>query len=77
MLSVWSSDIRNGNLTAYNDRVLDYTAENRLDYVSMPGLEAEFAYDALGRRKTMRRGSTETVFIHDGDMDLAKAARSE
>ena len=44
----------------------------------MPGLEAEFAYDALGRRKTMRMGrGVETVIVHDGDMDLAKAAPSQ
>ena len=62
----------NGNLTAYRGQTLVYSSENRLETLSGAGVEAEFSYDAEGRRKRMRVGNTRTEFVHAGTMEIAE-----
>jgi hypothetical protein len=57
----------NGNLTAYRGQTLAYSSENRLEALSGAGVEAEFSYDAEGRRKRMLVGNTSTEFVHAGN----------
>ncbi|MBL4540150.1 MAG: hypothetical protein JKP96_15945, partial [Oceanicaulis sp.] len=53
----------NGNLTAYRGQTLVYSSENRLETLSGAGVEADFSYDAEGRRKRMLVGNTSTEFV--------------
>ncbi len=62
----------NGNLTAYRGQTLAYSSENRLETLSGAGVEAEFSYDAEGRRKRMLVGNTSTEFVHAGTMEIAE-----
>jgi RHS repeat-associated protein len=62
----------NGNLTAYRGQTLVYSSENRLETLSGAGVEAEFSYDAEGRRKRMLVGNTSTEFVHAGTMEIAE-----
>ncbi|MBL4539931.1 MAG: RHS repeat protein, partial [Oceanicaulis sp.] len=62
----------NGNLTAYRGQTLVYSSENRLETLSGAGVEADFSYDAEGRRKRMLVGNTSTEFVHAGTMEIAE-----
>lgn len=62
----------NGNLTSYRGQTLVYSSENRLETLSGAGVEAEFSYDAEGRRKRMLVGNTSTEFVHAGTMEIAE-----
>jgi RHS repeat-associated protein len=62
----------NGNLTAYRGQTLAYSSENRLETLYGAGVEAEFSYDAEGRRKRMLVGNTSTEFVHAGTMEIAE-----
>ncbi|WP_430431582.1 RHS repeat-associated core domain-containing protein [Oceanicaulis sp.] len=56
----------------FRGQTLAYSSENRLETLSGAGVEAEFSYDAEGRRKRMLVGNTSTAFVHAGTMEIAE-----
>src|ERR1700741_866372 len=62
----------NGNLTGDGVFSFAYDPENRLMSASKSGMSAAYAYDPLGRRTAKTVNGTATLFLHDGDNEIAE-----
>lgn len=61
----------NGNLLSDGSSTYTWDVRNRLIAIDGPGVTADFAYDALGRRQAKRVDDRTSWFVHDG-MDAVK-----
>lgn len=60
-----------GNLTSDGSWAYAYDAENRLTSASRSGTTGSFAYDGMGRRSSKNINSVQTIFLSDGDHEIA------
>ncbi|MET0603657.1 MAG: RHS repeat-associated core domain-containing protein [Baekduia sp.] len=55
-----------GNLTNDGQRAFTWNSRAQLSKVTQGGNETDYAYDALGRRRSTTAGGTTTQFVYDG-----------
>mgnify|MGYP000873589891 FL=1 len=60
------------NLTSDGITGYGYDVENRLVSVNRAGMTAGYTYDVLGRRHSKTVNGVTTVYLHDGDREIAE-----